>query len=625
MSKKNFRVDKGLTFKPIDKSTITDLQVNDIVNDSVTGELVKYNGVSWEDLGGSGSQSLNTLTQLYADNDSAWSKRSGSDASVFSISTTNPLSGTSSYEITFASTTTDTFQSEEIDVPIMFRGNSVSLEMIYSYSTGVDKSAGISILDVTNNTLLLDATTDTLARFPLASTATVLLQTFTVPVTCEKIRVLVGASGAGSASGVLKFDNIELKLNVQNIAITEGPKSHIRFGNGGNRGSTNTQVVYFTDLAEKNGSGLSYVSNSTVGTLIYAERSGILDVSMTRNQPVSATGMQIVKNISAWSASNTSVNVIAGYNGSSGAGVQGQMSGKTRVVKGDYVCIVAETNTSNANTANTFSAVLHEDNLAARYADYTLNQDVSFQGYVSATQSLTANTTNINLTSLKDTTGAWTGSTFVVPSAGDYEINGFLIQTNTSMGIWYSAYVNGVEQCRVGYSAGLSTITLTGVARDLKAGDILSIRANTATTMSINAVSHLSIHKQATSQQLFTPIAQRYVVKTYQSGTSWYEVYNDGWVKQAGVVNNGSAVTDWNTTVTYLIPIVTATVPITQSARASGGSALKNNQSFIYSFSNTGFSAGMFGDGSSQYMGWEVSGYGNAAAVRALGANPAYS
>ena len=127
---------------------------------------------------------------------------------------------------------------------------------------------------------------------------------------------------------------------------------------------------------------------------------------MTRNQPVSATGMQIVKNISAWSASNTSVNVIAGYNGSSGAGVQGQMSGKTRVVKGDYVCIVAETNTSNANTANTFSAVLHEDNLSARYADYTLNQDVSFVGFRAASTAAST-TVNVKVDSVKDTVGAW--------------------------------------------------------------------------------------------------------------------------------------------------------------------------------------------------------------------------
>ncbi len=182
--------------------------------------------------------------------------------------------------------------------------------------------------------------------------------------------------------------------------------------------------------------------------------------------------------------------------------------------KGDYVCIVAETNTSNASAANTFSAVLHEDNLAARFADYTLNQDVSFVGFRAASTAAST-TVNVKADSVKDTVGAWdaVNGEYEVKSAGDYTA---IIAGKVSSGSSAVVYKNGVS---TGYQIGTATgaaYTLNGTAiiPNCIIGDKLSIR----TTAAINLTdTYLSFSKRATSQQLFAPtnvevgIAQNYV------------------------------------------------------------------------------------------------------------------
>lgn len=504
-----------------------------------------------------------------------------------------------------------------VDVPKGFNGQRLNIS--FDYASTILDGFGLSVYDMTNSAYIIGYDNSDAYKIPAANIPTKANYVFDVPLTCTQIRIeLHKKLGFDLVGGVFSFNNTRIGKWNPNVAITEGPKSMVRFTGGNTRGSTDSSVLYFPTLAEQYGTGFTAVTDSTLGTRVTMLRAGILDISLTLNRPAAAGTVLVTKNSN--SAAAPEANQVTGLLQTSGGGFVYGISGKTRVQAGDVIRVTSATNNSSNVPQNTLSLILHEDNLAARFADYTLNQDISFVGINNSTQS-GSTATNISVTAVKDTTGSWTGSTFVVPSAGDYDVG--IITSATSGAYGCSIYVNGVLSVAAilittasSKGSGMTTVP------NLKAYDVISIRSDNSATLS--AGTRITINKRATSQQLFTPIAQRYVVKTYQSGTSWYEVCNDGWVKQAGVVNNGSAVTDWNTTVTYLIPIVTATVPITQSARASGGSALKNNQSFIYSFSNTGFSAGMFGDGSSQYMGWKVSGYGNSAAVKALGANPNY-
>lgn len=503
-----------------------------------------------------------------------------------------------------------------VDVPKGFNGQRLNIS--FDYASTILDGFGLSVYDMTNSAYIIGYDNSDAYKIPAANIPTKANYVFDVPLTCTQIRIeLHKKLGFDLVGGVFSFNNTRIGKWNPNVAITEGPKSHIRFGNGGNRGSTNTQVVYFTELAEQSGTGLPYVSTAALGTEIRVLRSGVLTVTSTRNQPVAAVGAQIVKNATTFSTSHPAGTVIAGYSGSSGAGVQAQMSGSTRVVAGDIIRLVAENNTSAVNVSNTFSAVLHEDNLAARYADYTLNQDVFFQGYVSAVQALTVNVTNIIFTTLKDTTGSWTGSTFVVPSSGDYVIQGsFELNGKSARAI--VAYVNGVIRDIVGVGEGTAGQTLSGVLEGLKVGDIISLRSTTAASTVINSNARISIRKVATSQQVFTPISQRYIVKTYQSGTSWYEVNNDGWVRQSwrgitpasgtSVFTLPLAMKDNN----YLALANQTHVDATQSATPIQFSGMTATQvTYGSSVGSAKFSA-------------LVEGYGDSAAVKALGANPNY-
>lgn len=547
----------------------------------------------------------------------SWTQNLSGITATFAKGTDSRLGTCYKLDITSASSGTGGTYTVRKDfaVPEAFRGTFV--ELSYDYVSTVSKTGTCVILyDVTNSVVIVPQT-DIQAQPDPTSLVTKGFITFSIPSTCETLRVFIGRAVDASAIAISNqyfyFNNLQLKKFTQAIAITEGPKSHIRFGNGGNRGSTNTQVVYFTDLAEQSGTGLTYVNTAALGTEIHVKRAGILTVSTTRNQPVAAVGAQITRNVSTYSLSTPTINVIAGYGGSSGAGVQLQASGQTRVVAGDIIRLVAENNSSATNVQNTFSATLFEDNLAARYADYTQNQDVSFVGFRAASQAAST-TVNVKVDSVKDTVGAWdaVNGEYEVKSAGDTDIE-MTAQTSTSGGAF--VYKNGTN---TGYFIGASwgangVISGSVTIPNCIVGDKLSIRLNASFNLTNT---YLSFSKRATSQQLFAPIAQRYVVKTYQSGTSWYEVYSDGWVKQGfRVLKSASA-----TVVSLVIQMKdTNYSPQISTINATG----VNDEGSMNTFTTSGFTITSASTGHTLSVLTE--GYGNAVAVKALGANPNYA
>lgn len=47
-------------------------------------------------------------------------------------------------------------------------------------------------------------------------------------------------------------------------------------------------------------------------------------------------------------------------------------------------------------------------------------------------------------------------------------------------------------------------------------------------------------------------VPSRYITSKYSNGTEWYVVYNDGWVRQGGYINNNGSANDYRATVTFL-------------------------------------------------------------------------
>ena len=145
---------------------------------------------------------------------------------------------------------------------------------------------------------------------------------------------------------------------------------------------------------------------------------------------------------------------------------------------------------------------------------------VDFMGYVASNQSLTSMTTNINLTAYRDSHGAWNGSQFTVPVAGDYLI-GCNIPFTTSPSHSTYVFLNGSSSFELGHSASTDTTRGTCLLHNLKVGDVISFRDGTLTT-SANAdkrtwITRISGPNQIAASEL---IAASYYCSTNQAGTT---------------------------------------------------------------------------------------------------------
>lgn len=125
---------------------------------------------------------------------------------------------------------------------------------------------------------------------------------------------------------------------------------------------------------------------------------------------------------------------------------------------------------------------------------------VIFSGYVASNQALTANVTNLPLTASKDSHVAWTGSTYVVPVPGDYQLAATLLANATGGTI--QAYVNAaaVKQMMTINTAEYVSSALT--LENLKAGDIISFRSNATQTVAGVSTAFVSISRISGPSQI---------------------------------------------------------------------------------------------------------------------------
>ena len=94
-----------------------------------------------------------------------------------------------------------------------------------------------------------------------------------------------------------------------------------------------------------------------------------------------------------------------------------------------------------------------------------------------------------------------------------------------------------------------------------------------------------------------------------EDGLSWYRKYASGWVEQGGHFDKGGLVTDTTNVINLVLPMsdINYTL-VTQSNRNNDVASGINNQCFIIYRTTTEFKARCYGDGTSQYIDWQVSG-----------------
>lgn len=127
---------------------------------------------------------------------------------------------------------------------------------------------------------------------------------------------------------------------------------------------------------------------------------------------------------------------------------------------------------------------------------------VSFKGYVPSNQALTANTTNLPITVIKDSHNAFSTDTYTIKTQGDYVVSMTLITTSASGSIY--VYKNG----SVLTGGALGTINNTAwvsgsvLVENLKAGDTLSLRSNATLTILGDTGTAISIQKLSGPSQI---------------------------------------------------------------------------------------------------------------------------
>jgi hypothetical protein len=104
---------------------------------------------------------------------------------------------------------------------------------------------------------------------------------------------------------------------------------------------------------------------------------------------------------------------------------------------------------------------------------------------------------------VRDTTSSWNGSVYVVPETGTYDFSGKSLTTTSASGQYY--LLNETLGINLGYMniGGVSTYKELSISRYLTKGHIISIRLDTANTLSnIPSLHYLTIAKLSSPQTL---------------------------------------------------------------------------------------------------------------------------
>lgn len=107
----------------------------------------------------------------------------------------------------------------------------------------------------------------------------------------------------------------------------------------------------------------------------------------------------------------------------------------------------------------------------------------------------------------------------------------------------------------------------------------------------------------------------RYIVKTYQSGGSWYEVNNDCWVRQ-GVNNIDPGTSDSAKTITFQIPMKDTNYFAVKNLLSTHATPLPLIFSSLYNLTTT--TAQTFTNSNGRYYSYMIEGYGSKTAIQAL-------
>lgn len=430
----------------------------------------------------------------------------GSGASGnLSISSTssNPLAGT--YSLSYASSAATTagnfLASDAITIDIADQAKVLGIKFAYkansnpsngNFSGTTSNSFGIAIYDVTNSAWIIPAG---VFNFVQSSGVGICTGTFQTPSNMTQFRLVIYNANASAGAITMYFD--DFYVGPQSIAF--GPAvtdqnsvtmTYDALGTIASQSVTSWRV----------GSRAHFEGKVVAGTVSGSNLAIVLPSGYTLDTSSTALGSTQKKVGSVTRLQSISNNMASSSSGPWDLFYDGSTTTKL---------YVAANTTSVAYTKATGSGILNNsDALEFKFdvpisgwsSNTVMSADtdtrvISFSGVKTSTQSVTANTTNITFTTSTDSAGAWNGSQYTVPVAGDYLV-GCTLSDSASSSITPGIYVNGTRvktlATAISGNFGGGSALLTA----LKPGDLISIRVDASVTVNgISGSTQISIHR----------------------------------------------------------------------------------------------------------------------------------
>lgn len=418
--------------------------------------------------------------------------------------TTNPLRGTASFLITKSATNLlGQGTSYDFTIDAADTGKVLAISFDYSIPSGTyaDGDLSVWIYDVTNSTLIQPAPY-------LLKNSTIKDKFFGEfqATLSTSYRLIIHISSSSASAYTVMMDNVNVgpQGKLYGSAVTDWVSYSPALTAFGTTSGRNVQYRRVGSSLEVSG---FFVSGTPTASITHIELPSGLTISSAINSP------QLVGHANRSNTANTvnGFTVLANANGTTVSfGIQ-SVSGNNPLAASAANGIIA----SGDNVSFEFSIPIAGWGTSQLLSNDADTRVVSFTGIgTGSTQALTASTTNISMTSTKDSHTAWTGSTYVVPVPGDYVCSSFLISGASTFDA--SVYVNGtLKKFILGSTSGLGGGG-SALLENLKAGDIISVRSESSITLSGSANQHISIYKlQGPSQVMASEtVSARYMGTT---------------------------------------------------------------------------------------------------------------
>jgi hypothetical protein len=460
----------------------------------------------------------------------------GSPNVTWTVTSTDPLNSTNSFLLTKdAVNRQGQGVSTDFSLPLEFRAKALTVKVPYIVNSGTfvagtssaDSDVILYFYDITNSKLVEPSSIKMLSNSSSVSDA--VQATVQFDSNCTSARLILHCATTSASDYVLKLDDISVgPANYQYGTPVTDWQSFTPTGSM----STNTT---YTGRYRRVGDSIQVNANvawsgaPNAVNLTVSIPSG-LTIDTTKMVPGTGVATSGIFGTGAGTLAGASKQVLVSYNSTTSVipTIQTSLTGSASAV----TATSGGTIQNGDNLSLTFQVPILGWSSSVQTSDQTDTRVVSFSAYVASNQALTANVTNLPLTIYKDTHAAWTGSTYVIPVAGDYSISVLLACTSGSTSM--SLYKNGVLTRNLTNVATSEYKGCNLVLPDLKTGDILSIRADGAITIVADAdvasfnISRISGPSAISVQE---EISCRYTNASGQSIASGATPIITGWAK----------------------------------------------------------------------------------------------